>query len=171
MSQIGQIYYRIPGDYTDGTDGYISNITSDALYSDVLGTVGATKFTKVGVQAPPGTQMVLNNIKYIMIGRTGIYELDEDVAITQLKFIKPKTYTENVDKTAANEADGQADMDKAKTKFEEETAGLSEYSSTYNDALERYQEAHAAGYALSQTKVYDATDGDLQGVIIDFIWE
>lgn len=90
MSQIGQIYYNIPN--------VGSSITADYLYNgsgDVLKYIGASQLTKVGVQAPPGTQMVLNQIKQIMIGRTGIYELDEDISITELYFVRPQNYIED----------------------------------------------------------------------------
>lgn len=170
MSQIGQTYYRIPGDYTSdsGTVSYISNITDTALYSDVLKAIGASQLTKVGIQAPPGTQMVLNQIKYVMIGRTGIYELDEDIAITELYFIRPKTYIEDEEATANNKEQGQAIMDAAEQAFAIADVSTPEKK---NEALKAYYESYSEGYALYTTIEYTSTDGDLENVIIDYIYE
>lgn len=40
---------------------------------------------KLGIQAEPGTTMLINN-KAIKVGKTGIYQLDEVINITSLKF-------------------------------------------------------------------------------------
>lgn len=177
MSQIGQTYYRIPGDYTSSSDSlsYLSNISESDLYTDVVAAIGASQLTKVGVQAPPGTQMVLNQIKSIMIGRTGIYELDEDIAITELYFIRPKTYTIDTTNTEKNQATGLDNMQDAKTKYEEKLATLDPEDETYysqlNDAIATYEAAYSAGYALYIKTEYTATEGDLENVIIDYIYE
>jgi hypothetical protein len=34
----------------------------------------------------------MNESKTIMVGRTGIYELDDDIAITNMYFIRPRKY-------------------------------------------------------------------------------
>ena len=49
------------------------------------------KWDKVGIQAPPGTQFLLNGQEFI-IGPSGIYELS-DVNIINLKFIPLEKYT------------------------------------------------------------------------------
>jgi hypothetical protein len=41
----------------------------------------------------------MNASKTIMIGRTGIYELDEDIAITSMYFVRPKNYIKDEEET------------------------------------------------------------------------
>lgn len=115
MAQIGQMYYRIPS-----SSGYLTAQVKSGVdfnpYSDLIaqiGSAGTTQLTKVGVQAPPGTQMVLNQLKQIMIGRTGIYELDEDIAITELYFIQPQNYERDTEKEEEAKAEGQAGIETA----------------------------------------------------------
>ena len=78
MPTVGQIYYNV----IDNNSGSYASSKED-IYTDLVAQVGASQFNKVGVQAPPGTKMVMNESKQIMVGRTGIYELDEDIAITE----------------------------------------------------------------------------------------
>lgn len=99
MANIGQLYYRVPiGTEDDGTIVYSTSSQLINSFFDVnlVGLTGATIWTKVGIQAPPGTQMIMNDIKEILIGRTGIYELDEDISITGLQFKQPQNYIEDI---------------------------------------------------------------------------
>jgi hypothetical protein len=43
--------------------------------------------------------VVLNTNKVILIGRTGIYELDDDISITSMYFERPRNYTKDEDAT------------------------------------------------------------------------
>ena len=60
---------------------------------------------KVGIQAAPGTQFIISDSKNIdeslvsIIGRSGIYELNENINIQYLKFIKPSIYDLDTDQT------------------------------------------------------------------------
>lgn len=165
MANIGQIWYRV----ADSEGSYPSGIN---IYTDILTQITPNSLTKIGIQAPPGTQLQMNGIKEIMIGRTGIYELDEGISITSLKFYRPKTYVVNNSKTAENQKKGQEQMDAAKQTYDEEVAGLSrEDYAGLQKAAEKYYKALNAGYSLYQTKVYDVEEGDLANVIIDYIYE
>lgn len=88
MASIGQIYYNV---LDTNSGGYLSSNGVD-IYSDIVSAYGATAFNKIGIQAPPGTQVVMNDTKNIMIGRTGIYELDYDIKILTMYFVRPKKY-------------------------------------------------------------------------------
>ena len=100
-SNVGQICYRIHTvDYsTTPPTAVIKTIGLDSAtaYDSMFGYNGYTLipegqlFTKLGVQATPGTRMIVNGQKEIMVGRTGIFEID-DVTITELKFIPVKQY-------------------------------------------------------------------------------
>lgn len=176
MARIGQIYYRIPSG-----SGYDSNISADNLYGTTGNlltaiTPSVNQLTKVGIQAPPGTQMVLNQIKYIMVGRTGIYELDEDIAITELYFVKPKKYTVNVGATESNKIQGANKMQQAKETYEQDLNALGSPNTEadyerLHQIIAKYEYDYSEGYALYTTKEYDVEDGDLENVIIDFVCE
>ena len=168
MANIGQIWYNVAGE----TGSYPSGID---IYTDILTQITPNSLTKIGIQAPPGTQLQMNRIKEIMIGRTGIYELDEGISITSLKFYRPKTYEVNEEETKENQTTGQKQMDAAKEAYDKEVGALDKSSSTYYQELQKaestYSTALNAGYSLYQTKVYDAEEGDLTNVIIDYIYE
>lgn len=44
------------------------------------------KVSKLGVQAPPHTKMIIDG-RNIQVGITGIYELDDDIIIEKIKFV------------------------------------------------------------------------------------
>ena len=98
MANIGQLFYRVPSG-TDESGKVVYNtsaiLTKDNFYgksSNLVNLVGTSSWIKLGVQAAPGTQLVINGIKEILIGRTGIYELDGDILIKNLYFIQPQDY-------------------------------------------------------------------------------
>lgn len=100
MASIGQIIYNLE-DY--GTnDGLISTskdkksiISSEKdpeyknnrinIFQELL---SQEEYVKLGIQAPPGTRLQING-KNIIVGRTGVYELDEEIIVTSLKFLSP----------------------------------------------------------------------------------
>lgn len=189
MPNIGQICYNvIDTSSSDGSKVYISSGIN--IYDDIVNAYGARQFTKVGIQAPPGAQVVMNSNKTIMIGRTGIYELDEDIAITSLKFVQPRNYIKDDKETDDKKKDGEAAIKLAKQNLEKAITDLGEepkdrdseayktYWNSYNQANETYIAAYQeASNTLSQglNGVYkldpDHPEGDLEGVIIDFIYD
>lgn len=97
--QIGQIVYRLQ-DYHNRSSEVSTNkngavvagvgdldMTSDlfAQFADSVSYHNA-KVTKLGVQAPPHTKMVIDG-RNIQVGNTGIYELDDDIIIEKIKFM------------------------------------------------------------------------------------
>lgn len=190
MPNIGQICYNvIDTSSSDGNKGYISSGIN--IYNDIVNAYGARQFTKVGIQAPPGAQVVMNNNKTIMIGRTGIYELDEDIAITSLKFVQPRNYVKDDKETDDKKIEGEEAIKLAKQNLEKSIAALTPpeegdrssnvykaYWNGYNQANETYIAAYQeASNTLSQglNGVYKLDpkhpEGDLENVIIDFIYD
>lgn len=111
MATVGQIYYNVIDKRTrsctsSGTD----------IFNDI---VKGRTFTKVGIQAQPGTKVVMGtdntgtNNKTIMIGITGTYELDDDIAIKSMKFIRPLKYELKVDESNQAMKDGAQMIKKA----------------------------------------------------------
>lgn len=101
--QIGQIVYNLQdyliyNDYIstnkDNLNTTIKSSNTDYnekkinIYENLIPLYG-TKFTKLGIQAPPKTQFEVDLDKIIMVGQTGIYELDNSLSISYLKFVRP----------------------------------------------------------------------------------
>lgn len=189
MSAIGQIYYNVIDTSSTG-DGkhYISSGID--IYNDIVNASSAKQFTKVGIQAPPGAQVVMNTSKTIMIGRTGIYELDEDIAITNMYFVRPKNYIRDDKETESKKQEGEKIIKDAKVALEAAVAALGTepsdpssdayktYWEGYNEAHERYIAAFQKGSAILNqglNGVYKLDEnnpyGDLENVIVDFIYD
>lgn len=152
MANIGQLYYRVPIGTDD--DGAVIYSTSTQLATsffsvNLVGLIGTSAWTKVGIQAPPGTQMVMNGIKEILMGRTGIYELDEDISITDLQFKQPQNYIEDTDAEEQAKNDGLKAIEDAMNVREiaylEWTAGL---ASSWLEIKEKSQETKQQILAL-----------------------
>lgn len=146
MAQVGQIVYNIE-DYMN-TGGYVSSASTNPLSNRVysmtdsgeenpnynnqkieiytskkifqqLGFTDSITISKLGIQAPPGTKVHLNNgtdtdnEKIIMIGRTGVYELDENILIKDIYFEHPKNFILDEEKTASSLAAGIKGFKKA----------------------------------------------------------
>lgn len=193
MASIGQVYYNV----LDSSSGeYISSGIN--IYQNILSAYGVTEITKVGIQANPGTKVVINDAKTIMIGRTGIYELD-NIKITSLYFIRPKNYVK--DETASQQAitSGTTAMLEAETQRQASltnlqnqypqvpTTGTQEYEDYWN-TYTQIQDTYIVAYAEAQNEytkgilgVYTLPNSsdpnaeenyqDLYNVIIDFLFE
>ncbi len=188
MSAIGQIYYRVVDTSSTG-DGkhYISSGID--IYSDIVNASSAKQFTKVGIQAPPGAQVVMNASKTIMIGRTGIYELDEDIVITSMKFVRPTVYIKDEEESESKKQEGEKIIKEAKAALEAAIAALGEepadptsdayktYWNGYNEANETYITAFQKGSAILNQglngvyKEDKTVIGELDNVIVDFIYD
>lgn len=188
MSAIGQIYYRVVDTSSTG-DGkhYISSGID--IYNDIVNASSAKQFTKVGIQAPPGAQVVMNESKTIMVGRTGIYELDEDIAITSMKFVRPTVYIKDEKESESKKQEGEKIIKEAKVALEAAIAALGEeptdptsdayktYWNGYNEANETYITAFQKGSAILNQglngvyKEDKTVIGELDNVIVDFIYD
>lgn len=180
MATIGQIYHNVMDTNSGGP------LTDDVnIFQDIVKAYGATSFTKVGVQAPPGTQMILND-KTIMVGRTGIYELDEDISITTMRFIQPQVYEKDEAETQIAKEQGEAGMKAAEEARSKALDSLhTRYGDTRNDAYwEEYnniQAIYIEAYKAALNKYNQGCNGiyilvkdsykDLDNVIVDFIYE
>ena len=195
MPTVGQVYYNV---IDNNSGSYVSS--GQNIFSDIIAQVGASQFNKVGVQAPAGTKIVMNESKTIMVGRTGIYELDDDIAITNMYFIRPRKYEK--DEEAAQQAieqgtEGMQAADKKRAddleQFYKENPvmpdpdtdpeGYRAYWDSYNNIQTTYIEAYQTAlslynqgvngiYVLPNPDNIDAPENyqDLYNVIIDFIY-
>lgn len=195
MPTVGQVYYNV---IDNNSGSYVSS--GQNIFSDIIAQVGASQFNKVGVQAPAGTKIVMNESKTIMVGRTGIYELDDDIAITNMYFIRPRKYEK--DEEASQQAieqgtEGMQVADKKRAddleQFYKENPvmpdpdtdpeGYRAYWDSYNNIQTTYIEAYQTAlslynqgvngiYVLPNPDNIDAPENyqDLYNVIIDFIY-
>lgn len=191
MATVGQVYYNV----IDKNTGSCLSSGPD-IFTDIVSKYGAKQFVKIGVQAKPGTRMVMNNSKTIMIGATGIYELEDDIIITNMYFIRPKKYIKDI--IASNSAIEQG-IEKIKKADEDRTNGLaalpaepnksdidafnsywSQYNNIqtqfikdYNEGLKLFQTGSNGIYTLPNPTNIQAPENydDLYNVIVDFIYE
>ena len=197
MLTVGQIYYRV---LDTGTGTYVSS--GQNIYEDIVPQYGgATRFTKLGIQAPAGTRLVINKNKNIIIGRTGIYELDDEIDITNLYFLRPRKYVR--DEEASNrsmDAGMKAMQDAEKVRAEalrvlnqafpsgppQDTSdpNYDSYWSQYESIQTTYHTSYEAGliqYEIGKAGIYilpnpnnvEAEENyeDLYNIIVDFIYE
>lgn len=195
MPTVGQIYYNV---IDNNSGSYVSS--GQNIFSDIIAQVGASQFNKVGVQAPAGTKIVMNESKTIMVGRTGIYELDDDIAITNMYFIRPRKYEKDEEASQQAIEQGTERMQAADKKraddleqFYKENPvmpdpdtdpeGYRAYWDSYNNIQTTYIEAYQTAlslynqgvngiYVLPNPDNIDAPENyqDLYNVIIDFIY-
>ena len=196
MATVGQIYYNV---IDNNSGSYIKS--GEDIFTDIVNQIGASQFNKVGIQASPGTQIVMNNAKTIMVGRTGIYELDDDIAITAMYFVRPRKYEKDEEASAEAIEQGVARMQAAENAREQaleqfyvdnpvipdretDPEGYQAYWDAYNNIqmtyIAAYQEAlnlYNSGingiYVLPNPSDINAPENyqDLYNVIIDFIYE
>lgn len=196
MATVGQIYYNV---IDNNSGSYIKS--GEDIFTDIVNQIGASQFNKVGIQASPGTQIVMNNAKTIMVGRTGIYELDDDIAITAMYFVRPRKYEKDEEASAEAIEQGVARMQAAENARERsleqfyvdnpvipdretDPEGYQAYWDAYNNIqmtyIAAYQEAlnlYNSGingiYVLPNPGNINAPENyqDLYNVIIDFIYE
>lgn len=165
MSAIGQVYYKV----IDRMSGTITS-SNIPIYAptNIVTAFGANKFTKLGVQAPPGTTMVINNSKTIMIGQNGIYELDDGIDITSLYFNKPVRYEKDVSASNTLIEEGQKAITAANLKRDQAIKALGDpppkpepedsegqeryfaYTTAYNSIQETFLQEYEAGYQKLQ---------------------
>ena len=208
---IGQIVYNLE-DYA-GSGGLVSTSNNDLsvrvtsfgnnfyesqqikiFEKNILENIPFIK--KIGIQAPPGTKFFLNGSdgalysgQEIVVGRTGIYELDDNISITSLVFDRPKKYA--IDIAATNEAInvGITQMEEAKNQFDvayrslklaKEAASTSmsneefweQYDLLHDKYLEEYNAARAQ-YIKGIAGIYveNSLNEDIHNIIIDYISE
>lgn len=196
MATVGQVYYKV----IIPSDGGEPISTGQDIYQDIVKAVGASKFTKLGVQAPPGTKMVFNepdNPKEIMVGRTGIYELDEDISITSLRFVRPRRFEYKAEESEAIQQAGIKSMLEAEHARRDALADLNAggepteedpkdriywdqyeaiqntYSQSYQPGLIEYHRGINGVYKLPNEEDINAPENydEIYNVIIDFIYE
>ena len=209
MANVGQLYYRVldttTGEYitTAGltpAQMYDKPGTSESGQPNLVKFAGAQFFSKLGIQAPAGTRAIINS-KNIMIGRTGIYELDEDIAIESLRFVRPAKYQRDeaaiktAEETGANlmqsseqtRASALADLNRRYPRIPTDagdpsfTAYWDQYiniqnnytTTSYEDGALEYQRGRNGIYTLPDPANIDsdANYEDLYNIVIDYIYD
>lgn len=151
--------------------------------------IGVEKIKKLGVQAPAGTKFIINGDKEIMVGRTGIYELDDSFEVNKLQFIRPLKYILDKNSTDSALQNGVEQLRTARNNFdiavseimaEENTSEYwKEYNTCYVNYMREYQEAYAL-FLQGVNGIYmrpnpdnpnaEENFDDLINIIIDFLY-
>lgn len=212
MARIGQIIFNVQDYHSSG--GYISTdsynlagtVSSDQpgylnnriniFDTNIVDRFDSKEFSKLGIQAPPGTKVILNETKNITIGRSGIYELDENIIITSIKFLRPKKYVLDQERTDVALTTGITGMWKAeqqrkadllaldakypgnmtseqeKQYWQEYVAIQEKYQEAYQEALSQFNMGLNGIYKLPNPDNIDAEENyqELYNVIIDFLY-
>lgn len=190
----------------DNLNGQITEVTNnyenyekekiDIFNNNILAPWEGTLIKKIGIQGPPGTKFIIGDSNtqdsgdhIIMIGRTGVYELNDDIIIKKLRFIRPLTY--KIDEIASKSltTTGLAQMTKARDDFLTNVESISHqgnvppYSETNSEYWDQYQQYHKqyvsayrnglALYLKGKAGIYteDGSNNDLYNIIIDFTYE
>lgn len=154
-----------------------------------------TGWRKMGIQGPPGTVFwagtsnIASQAKRIMIGRSGIFELGEDIPISFLNFQKPVIYKLDIDNSKISETQGILIMNEAEQEREDAIAALGPvpsledppavieaYWNGYVAAQTAYERKYSEGlnkYKLGINGIYVVDDNqsaaDIYNIIIDYI--
>lgn len=186
MAAVGQVYYNV---VDPNSGGWLSSGVD--IFKDIVSAYKASRFTKLGIQAPAGTQVVVDDNKTIMVGRTGIYELDDEIEISKLYFVKPRLYEKNEAESERLKQQGEAGMREAETTRANALANLNLSGKTGDDYWEAYaaiQEAYITAYTIALNNFNQGSNGvyelpypdnpdselnykDLYNVVVDFIYE
>ena len=202
MAQPYQLYYRLEDFRTE--ERYQTSLIGGTrldIYNDIVSQFKKGNFNKLGIQAPPGTKFYINSsTSPIMIGRTGIYELDEDINVSSLKFEAPKNYELNESKTQEHLVEGINQTKAAKTFYDnymDKIAGLpgnkdsqgytaqywKDYNVIYKGGTLSNNENIETGYSAQMEGAYSSMIQGINGVydvkgvkeinnvIIDFLIE
>lgn len=171
------------------------------IYSNILEQCKIKNIKKLGIQAPPGTKFLISspqedlskNGVYLIVGRTGIYELDLSGQganiLSYLSFLRPQNYVLDETESFTRAQSGVTKMNESKKKFDTSVNEIyqlyggaaadtevgktywKEYDRLYQDFCIEYEEARAI-YLQGVNGVYrKGSEGDLQNIIIDFYYE
>lgn len=186
-------------------DAYKKDCYSITDSKSIINAIGENNpISKLGIQAPSGTKVHLNSgstngdEQIIMIGRTGMYELDENINITDIYFERPRNYILDEDATGKQLSLGKDGMKTAEETRENRINTLNggtnpyvpgqtvikdskEYWNCYikiNDDFQKAYDTAKGQYNIGVTGIYklpnqDNTDAEenykeLYNIIIDF---
>lgn len=161
------------------------------ITQELLEQVGVRKITKLGIQAPPGTKFFINKNSdfLIMVGRTGVYEIEDGPSIESLQFVQPNEFTLDTYETQQRINLGLKGMRDAKNNFDKRLLSIQTLGEASNDSdslkkyYEKYDEYHAeyvekydnakGMYIQGLSGVYKKSPSiqRLKNIIIDFIYD
>jgi hypothetical protein len=175
------------GNFTFNEEGYYNAIID--IYSNIVKQITEGKgWQKLGIQAPPGTRFMINDDREILVGRTGVYELSNDIIVTSLLFIQPKNYIYDDITSQVLLNQGKAEIRAAEDKRKQEMGKLDTNDPNYYEDYQEVQSTYAIEYEKALGKYNRGINGiytlpypdDLQNkanykklynIIIDYVTE
>lgn len=193
---IGQICYNVNGIANS------ANITEDKLFAGIIGDddpkliPSSNKIIKLGVQAEPGTKFAIktaqnsDNETVIVVGRSGIYELDERIPVYQLRIIPTYRYLKDEDGTKkAQQAAVNAFKDLGINGYDDDNnpeteeptwdedkinAWVTKYQSNtqkFNEGYIKYLQGLNGVYVIATDENNDKIHEPIHNLIIDYVYE
>lgn len=196
----GQLYYNVR--FADGTHGSgefpdHTQITEENFFykdeehkNDLVAALGyGVSLTRVGIQAPPGTQIIFNEDHPITIGRTGIYEIEAE--IKNMYIIRVANYIHKEQQERTDKNAGANDMKDAVQRYWENFFSLhpiptveastevwntfdasfkvarNEFDELYSTGLGQYLTGLNGEYEIDSQKPYV----DVENLIIDYQYD
>lgn len=192
MAQPYQLVYRLEDFRTD--ERYITSDVNGSklnIYEDIVSQLKRGNFSKLGIQAPPGVIFYINastsstSKEPIRMGRTGIYELDEDVNVSSLFFEELPNYVRDEEETAKRLQEGLNQLQAAKAFYDNEMKYIADkekfpdnlddkgnftasywadYAKVYNGGTLSNGESIDTGYSTMMEGAYSAIIQGLNGI-------
>ena len=176
MATIGQIVYNVDG--VENTAGFedLQDFVGKNIIELATGS-NQNEFIKLSVQSEPGVGLLING-NQIIIGRTGIYELDERVVVTELqiqpikKYQKDEEATENAKQKALDIFSG------LETGAYLEGEDLEKWIKDYKEDIESFNSGYIS-YLQGKNGIYvpvtndnnEEVYEDLHNLIIDYVFQ
>lgn len=187
----GQLYYKVRFADDPNNPKSSNGITESNFFgkeNNIVERAQANYFTKVGIQAPPGTKIVFNNSRTIMVGRTGVYEIE--ATINHMYIVRLVNYIHQTSNERTLKIQGIDAMQEAEKSWNTYLQGLTvpaidasdtewtefdkafvarqaTYDAAYNNGLKTYLQGLNGIYEQDKTNPYV----DVENIIIDYQYE
>lgn len=183
---VGQIVYNL---YNFGEND--QPITTKDIMNEKNLLADFGDVVKLGIQCEPGERWTIetssgNEPKEIMVGRSGVYELDNDIIVSSLKYNPRQGYILNEGDTNKAISEGLLGLNAAE---DERTRSLEEFGinmsginnltqdqvNEYNNIQNKFQQAYKIAYATyirGINGIYEKSKEDIKpkNIIIDFVY-
>lgn len=176
MATIGQIVYNVDG--VENTTGFkdLQDFIGKNIITLATGS-NQNEFIKLSIQSEPGVGLLING-NQIIIGRTGIYELDERVVVTDLQIQPIKKYRKDEEATEKAKQDALDTFSKLEAGAYSEEKDLEKWIETYKGDIKNFNSGYIY-YLQGKNGIYVSVKDDnneevyedLHNLIIDYVFQ
>lgn len=189
---VGQLYYKVRFADDPNTPRSSSGITEDNFFgknNNIVKRAGdIDHFTKVGIQAPPGTKVIFNQTRTIMIGRTGIYEIEANIEHMYIERLV--NYDHKIAEERELKRQGIEEMKAAETAWNTYLSSATPPAidasaaawTAFDEAFTTQENIYNTNFSAGLAKYYQGLNGryernpikpyvDIENIIIDYQYE